>query len=150
MVRGNGVSTPVSERHQTALRGPVPAAPAEAAVTPKCDAPETSPCRTGGHSKRTARPPKGNGLGLASRRGNRDPRPALVPAPDRVGSVLIRLARRAASAHHAAVARGDSAGVCLVGVDLVHPTGHRPGANPNAMGSGVCRSATREVGPQEI
>jgi hypothetical protein len=69
------------ERHQTALRGPVGSAPADATAGPKPDAPETSPCRRCGHSKPAARPPKGDGLGRAFRRGNRDPRPAFLPPP---------------------------------------------------------------------
>ncbi len=44
------------------------------------DASETSPCRPRGHSIRTARSPEGDGVARAFRRGNRDPRPALVPA----------------------------------------------------------------------
>src|SRR3954454_24657770 len=69
---GTGVSL-VSERHQTALRGRVPSASADATVGPKPDAPETSPCRRSGHSKRTARPPKGDGLVLASAGGIETP-----------------------------------------------------------------------------
>src|SRR6478609_8383418 len=47
------------ERHQTALRGPAAPPSDGAAVAPKRDAPETSPCRRAGHSCRTARSPGG-------------------------------------------------------------------------------------------
>jgi len=94
MVRGNGVSSRASERHQTALRGLVPSTPVEATVTPKRDAPETSPFRSGGHSKRTARPQWvtvgrwrfGGGIETPDRR---------CSGSHRVGSVLTQLARRA-------------------------------------------------------
>src|SRR6478672_12124019 len=47
------------ERHQTAFRGPAPSPSGGAAAGPKPGAPETSPCRQGGHSKRVARSPGG-------------------------------------------------------------------------------------------
>ena len=52
--------------------------PAKRLSHTRCDASETSPCRRNGHSKTTARSPKGDGFTLANRRGNRDPRPSLL------------------------------------------------------------------------
>ena len=88
MVLHNGIALEQVERHQTALRGPVASASADATVTPKRDAPETSPCRHDGHSKTTARSPKGNSFDWR-RRGNRVPCPALLPAKTASAQLVI-------------------------------------------------------------
>src|SRR4051812_17009675 len=88
MVLRNGVALEQVERHQTALRGPVAATSAAATITPKRDAPETSPCRHDGHSKRMARSPQGNSRDWR-RRGNRDPCPALNPAKAALAQLVV-------------------------------------------------------------
>jgi len=68
------------ERHQTALWGPTPGPSGPAVVAPKRDASETSPCRRGGHSKRTARSPEGVTIPAGDPRGNREPPSLVAPA----------------------------------------------------------------------
>jgi hypothetical protein len=123
------------EWHQTALRGPAPSPPGEGAAAPQRDASETSPCRRDGQAKPTARPPQGNGPRGPSARESR-PRSAVLPHPIRVGAVLVRLVRRAASVYRAAVARGDRAALDLVVVDVRRPAGHRPGGQSKRNGVG--------------
>jgi hypothetical protein len=51
------------------------------------DASETSPCRRTGEAKRPARPPQGDGVGQARRRGDRDPQVPGATGVGRVGAV---------------------------------------------------------------
>ena len=143
----NGVTPAGRERSQTALRGPAALPSGGATVAPKRNAPETSPCRRDGHSKTTARPPEGDGFD-GRRRGNRDPRPALAPVKTASAQLLVV---DSSVGPHRSTAPPGVATLVLFQIDLViiRPvTG--PGANQSVAGSGVCRNATREVGPQRM
>ena len=84
----------------------------------KRDAPETSPCRHDGHSKRMARSPQGDGLDWR-RRGNRDPRPALVPAK----TASAQLVTDSSVGPHRSIASAGVRTLVLFQVDLVHSAG---------------------------
>ena len=136
------------ERHQTALRGLVASTSANATVTPKRDASETSPCRPTGHSKRTARSPQGDGVVLASAEGIETPGRRSVQreaasAQLVVDSVVGPHRSPAPSSH-----RGHLFSSGLISSSHHPVTG--AGANPIATGSGVCRSETEEVKPQRM
>jgi hypothetical protein len=104
------------------------------------------PLRAGGAVTqcRAARSPEGVTASTGEAARESSPRPSLAPTEDRIGSVRHRLARRAASVAGTAPRRR------LNSSKLISPTPPvtGPGANPSATGSGVCRSTTREVGPQ--
>ena len=93
-----------------------------------------------------ARSPRGDGPDWR-RRGNRDPRPSLLPARAASAQLVID----SSAGPHRSIASPGVATLVLLQVDLViiRPvTG--PGANQNVTGSGVCRKATSEVGPHVV
>src|SRR5687767_4987527 len=97
---------------------------------------ETSPCRRTGEAKRCARPPKGDGGSKATRPGDRD--------PGAVGATSDTPRRQQFVAHSAVgphrVGDGSNQVACPTPVAGA-------AANPSKAGSGLGRSATREVKP---
>jgi len=127
------------ERHQTVVRGRVPSPSGQATVAANDDASDTSPCRRNGHSKRTARSPKGDGF---CRRAARESRPPSVVVPAEAASA--QLVSDSFVGPHRSPASPGVATLELFRVDIVviQPvTG--PRANPIATGSGMCRSETK-------
>jgi hypothetical protein len=133
----NGVAPARSERHQTALRGPVAATPAAATVTPRRDAPETSPCRHDGHAKSTARSPQGNGFD-GRRRGNRDPCPACFPAK----TASAQLGADSSVGPHRSIASAGGRTLVLVQVED-RPSNRSPVRGPIKTRWGQACAATR-------
>jgi hypothetical protein len=115
-------SVPVTRRCQTALRGR-PASSDNRLSPQSGDAPETSPFRRLGYSKRQARPPKGDSS-HREHAGESRPPSRFSPRANCVGTVSIRLGRRAAS-------------VCDCKRDSALSPEAGEGANPKATGSGT-------------
>jgi len=145
MVLGNGVRPARRERHQTAFRGRAAPLAGGAAAAYKARRLRNLSVPTGRSLKTHGSIPRGGGDPGRRCAGELRPLSLVAPAPSRIGFVRQRLARRAAAVDHAAPRRRWNS------TRLISPsppvTG--PGANPNAMGSGVCRSTTGEVEPQE-